>query len=415
MKLLILSNGHGEDIIAARIAEQLQFIWADLQLAALPLVGQGKTYHRLKIPTIGPVQPMPSGGFIYMDGQQLLQDMRKGLIQLTLGQYQVVRRWGWEGGKILAVGDILPVLLAWLSHADYAFVGTAKSEYYLRDEKGWLPQATPLERRWGSYYFPWERWLMSRPSCKAVFPRDTLTSNVLRQWSIPVFDLGNPMMDGLAGEANFQASMSRDSLTIVLLPGSRAPEAYRNWDLILQSFESIIVTFKSDRITFLAAIEPSLSIDSFGVPLLAHNWHPKPVEQLHLSLDDPNALGFTYNHQVSLILSQNAYAQCLHLADVAIAMAGTATEQFVGLGKPALIVPGEGPQFTRRFAENQGRLLGCSVILVQQPQKIGQTLEALFSDADRWQEIHENGRRRLGEPGAALRIARCLQDKLFSE
>jgi uncharacterized protein (TIGR03492 family) len=39
--------------------------------------------------------------------------------------------------------------------------------------------------------------------------------------------------------------------------------------------------------------------------------------------------------------------------DLALAMAGTATEQFVGLGKPALVIPGAGPQFTRLFAERQ--------------------------------------------------------------
>lgn len=415
MKLLFLSNGHGEDEIAARIAEQLQFISSKLQLAALPLVGKGKAYHRLKIPIIGPVQQMPSGGFIYMDGRQLLGDVQKGLVQLTLAQHQSVRRWGLEGGKILAVGDILPVLLAWLSNAEYAFVGTAKSEYYLRDEQGWLPQASSLERRIGSYYFPWERWLMSRPHCKAVFPRDTLTSKILQQWSIPVYDLGNPMMDGLENETSSTAILTKESLTVVLLPGSRAPEAYRNWEMLLQSLEGIILALKGYRITFLGAIAPSLSIDSFQVPLLAHYWHPKPLEQLQISLDDPQALAFIYNHKISCILSQNAYSKCLGLANVAIAMSGTATEQFAGLGKPAIIIPGEGPQFTPRFAQNQTRLLGCSVILVPQLQQVGQNLKAILSDPDRWQEIDANGKRRMGKPGAALRIARLALEKLFSE
>lgn len=409
MKLLILSNGHGEDVIAARIAEQLQLLSNELQLAALPLVGEGKAYHALKIPIIGPVQPMPSGGFIYMDGQQLIKDVRKGLLKLTLAQHQVTRQWAIEGGKILAVGDILPVLFAWLSKADYAFVGTAKSEYYIRDEHGWLDQASNLERRFGSYYYPWERWLISHSRCKAVFPRDTLTSKILQQWPIPVYDLGNPMMDGLDN----QADLTKESLTIVLLPGSRAPEAYRNWEIIIQSLESVMLALKSYRISFLAAITPSLSIDSFQVPLLAHHWHPKSLETMPITLDDPQALAFKYNHKVSLILSQNAYSKCLSLANVAIAMAGTATEQFVGLGKPAISIPGEGPQFTLQFAQNQTRLLGCSVILVQQPQQVGQTLHAILNDPDRWQEIDANGKRRMGNPGAALRIARCCLEQLF--
>ena len=94
-------------------------------------------------------------------------------------------------------------------------------------------------------------------------------------------------------------------------------------------------------------------------------------------------------------------------------MAGTATEQFVGLGKPAIIIPGEGPQFTEVFAEAQTRLLGCSVILVEQPQQVASIIQSLLQDAERLQAIAENGRRRMGASGAAARIANCLQKNLL--
>jgi len=55
-------------------------------------------------------------------------------------------------------------------------------------------------------------------------------------------------------------------------------------------------------------------------------------------IPDPGAL--TFSHQnADLILTQHTYKECLQLADIAIAMTGTATEQFVGLGKPVLIIP----------------------------------------------------------------------------
>ncbi len=196
MQLLCLSNGHGEDIIAVRILQELQRHPAAPELAALPLVGEGMAYTQLDIPIIGPVQRMPSGGFIYMESRQLVRDVQSGLLQLTLAQFKAVRRWAKKGGVILAVGDIVPLVFAWLSGAPYAFIGTAKSEYYLRDEAGWLPNRSRWEGWSGSVYLPWERWLMSRTRCKAVFPRDKLTTTILQQWSIPAFDLGNPMMDG---------------------------------------------------------------------------------------------------------------------------------------------------------------------------------------------------------------------------
>ena len=156
LRLLVLSNGHGEDVIAVRILKELQQQTSAPEIFALPIVGEGRAYQRLNIPVIGSVRTMPSGGFIYMDGRQLAKDLRGGLLQLTLNQLKSVRRWvkiqkkSGYSAKILAVGDIVPLLFAWLSGSEYAFVGTAKSEYYLRDETGWLKRNTRAER--------WEGW-----------------------------------------------------------------------------------------------------------------------------------------------------------------------------------------------------------------------------------------------------------------
>src|SRR4028118_55547 len=171
MQLLCLSNGHGEDVIAVRICEPLFRSPAAPELVALPLVGEGRAYSQAGIPIIGPVQTMPSGGFIYMEGRQLLRDVQGGLVQLTLAQLKAVRRWSKKGGVILAVGDIVPLLFAWLSGAPYAFVGTAKSEYYLRDEGGPLARKSRPGAGWSwsrSVYLPWERWLMTRERCRGV-------------------------------------------------------------------------------------------------------------------------------------------------------------------------------------------------------------------------------------------------------
>ena len=65
-RLLCLSNGHGEDIIAVRILQELRQISSKLNISALPLVGEGRAYFTAGIPVIGAVQAMPSGGFIYM-------------------------------------------------------------------------------------------------------------------------------------------------------------------------------------------------------------------------------------------------------------------------------------------------------------------------------------------------------------
>lgn len=411
-KLLVLSNGHGEDIIAVRILEQLNHHPDAPKVAALPIVGEGHAYSHLAIPIIGSVQQMPSGGFIYMDRRQLWRDLQGGLLQLTITQCQTARQWAKDGGKILAVGDIVPLFMAWLSGANYAFVGTAKSDYYLRDEKGWLPKTSFLERWYGSIYFPWERWLMKHPRCQAVFPRDTLTAEVLQRFSIPAFDLGNPMMDGIVTKQNSRLKMQGETLTILLLPGSRLPEAMSNWLKILSAVTEIIDSSFDKSLVFIAAIAPALPLHNFQEILISQGWILQPLEYFNLPISDAQAVAFTQN-SATLVLTQQTYSDCLQIAELAIAMAGTATEQFVGLGKPAIIMPGEGPQFTTVFAEAQTRLLGCSVILVEQPQQVASEIQSLLQDATRLQEIAENGRRRMGKSGAAARICNYLQEKLL--
>ena len=454
MRVLCLSNGHGEDAIALRILHALQQQPTPPDIAVLPIVGEGRAYRDSGIPLIGSVKTMPSGGFIYQDGRQLARDIRGGLLQLTLAQFRAIQAWAAVGergnrerGKgerktestphtshpiphtpyptphtphptphlILAVGDIVPLLFARLSGLPYAFVGTAKSEYYLRDESGWLPRRSwwddRLERWTGCIYHPWERWLMSHPYCKAVFPRDTITANSLKRHGIPAFDLGNPMMDGLEGDEgkdkglrikderpNSSLIPHLSPLTIALIPGSRPPEAYANWETILQAVNGMIA--QSPRpLTFLTAIAPGLETETLHKALMAYRWQQVTEDSYTVGLGDRKS---------TLVLAHRRFAECLHRADVAIAMAGTATEQFVGLGKPAITLPGKGPQFTPGFAEAQTRLLGASVMLVKEPDRVAAVIQSLLQNPDALQTIAENGRRRMGAPGAAKRIADCL-------
>lgn len=93
-----------------------------------------------------------------------------GIIRINLPSIPSGQKLGPRRGKNCRSGRYLTLALAWLSGTDYAFVGTAKSEYYLRDEQGWLDSSSMIDRLWGSYYYPWERWLMAHPRCRGFFP-----------------------------------------------------------------------------------------------------------------------------------------------------------------------------------------------------------------------------------------------------
>jgi uncharacterized protein (TIGR03492 family) len=202
------------------------------------------------------------------------------------------------------------------------------------------------------------------------------------------------------------------SLIVTLLPGSRAPEAYENWQQIVRAVAGLMDTFSDRSLLFLGAIAPALSLDPLCQTLEAQGWVEQPPESTvsNLQLNDPTALTFTQKN-AALILTQDDYNICLLKGDCCIAMAGTATEQFVGLGKPAIAIPGKGPQFTPAFAEAQTRLLGPSLILVEQPDKVAGVVQQLLRDPDWLQLISENGHQRMGQPGAAARIANCLMEQ----
>jgi uncharacterized protein (TIGR03492 family) len=288
---------------------------------------------------------MPSGGFIYMDQRQMWSDLKAGLLGLTLGQWQTLRSWANNGGKIFAVGDVVPLAMAWASGADYAFLGTAKSEYYLRNDTDRLPGRPSLEGWGGSIYLPWERWLMGHRRCRHAFVRDQLTADYLQRCGVAADYVGNPMMDGLEVDAPTLSRLTTSFLpdqrvlSLVLIPGSRAPEAFDNWQRILVALESVAQTFPDRQLRLLGAIAPGLNLAVLSDILQEHQWQPLAGAYPSFS-----------RGKAQLILTQDAFAECLHLADAAIATAGTATEQAVGLGKPVFTLPGEGPQFTYAFA-----------------------------------------------------------------
>jgi uncharacterized protein (TIGR03492 family) len=273
MKLLCISNGHGEDSIAVQILKNCDGCPRLLPWRRCPWSGKGELINGWAFPWWGQ-RSAAIGGFIYMDGQQAWRDIRGGLLSLTRGQLTTVRQWAEAGGRILAVGDIVPLAFAWWSGADYSFLGTAKSEYFLRDETGPLPNRPWLEGWAGSVYLPWERWLMRRERCRAVFVRDQLTADYLKRWQIPAAYAGNPMMDDLAAASEKLArltaafSPAEAVLTVALLPGSRAPEALDNWQLMLRSLAGVMATFADRQVRLLAVIAPALNPAAFQDALI---------------------------------------------------------------------------------------------------------------------------------------------------
>jgi uncharacterized protein (TIGR03492 family) len=60
LKLLCISNGHGEDAIALPVLQELRKL---PEIVTLPIVGVGKAYSNNDFSIAGNVQTLPSAGF----------------------------------------------------------------------------------------------------------------------------------------------------------------------------------------------------------------------------------------------------------------------------------------------------------------------------------------------------------------
>jgi len=110
--------------------EALHEINPDISNEVLPMVGDGKAFSRLVkdgwLAKIGPSTFLPSGGFSNQSFSGLVLDLKAGLLGSLWRQWTLIHRSAKEGRIIVAVGDLLPLLFAWTSGANYFFIGTLK-------------------------------------------------------------------------------------------------------------------------------------------------------------------------------------------------------------------------------------------------------------------------------------------------
>jgi uncharacterized protein (TIGR03492 family) len=416
--LLVLSNGHGEDLIALRVIEALLERQPGLVPAVLPLVGEGGRFEnsaaRGQLRLLGPRLPLPSGGFSNQSLAGLGQDLRAGLARISWQQWRVLQAWrrGNPGGAVLAIGDLLPLALAWASGASYGFIGTPKSDFTWASPvpRGWRP--TPLadayHRCKGSEWDPWEWALMRPPRCQLVAVRDRFTARGLRRRGVPALAPGNPMLDGLSPTGP-PPTWLRERRRLLLLPGSRMPECLRNATRLLAVLGAWQPTAPS---TLLIASTTRPERQDWDQRLRQHGLEPMDPGA------DAAAIGIAAAWRrgpLQVLLGYGCFERWAPWSEVGLANAGTATEQLTALGVPVLSLPGAGPQFTTNFARRQSRLLGGAVQPCTGAQELAERLGRLLEDGALRQHLGRQGRRRMGDAGGGARLAALVEERLLSD
>lgn len=239
--ILFLSNGHGEDAINCQILKALRESVADVDVSAMPIVGDGAAYRRSTVPIIGPTSQMPSGGVFYMNPLFFLKDIGAGLIALTWQQLQAVWRHSRRCDLVVATGDIVAGAIAHASNCPYIIFLSAHSSYY--------------EGRVDLGLILWQ--LLCSEKCLAVFTRDALTAADLNRQGLKKAQfVGNPVMDNLNSTGK-DLQLIPAVRTIALLPGSRLLEATNNLVLLLELVKEI-ASNSTVPMQFRAALVPTL-------------------------------------------------------------------------------------------------------------------------------------------------------------
>jgi len=397
-RILFISNGHGEDNHTSHVIQTLRQLCPSLEMAAMPIVGEGKAYRSLDIPIIGPTQTMPSGGFFYMKRLYLLKDFQSGLVGLTWRQLQAVLQYSPNCDLIMATGDFISQTFAYLTKRPFVSFISCLSALY----EGRL-RLNPLL---------WQDLNSSR--CLAVFTKDSHTAyDLQRQGLTKALLAGIPALDWLVPTGK-DLHLKPDERAIALLPGSRMPEGARNFCLQLQLVVEIAKVMPESGLQFRAALIPSLMAQLDDIAK-SQGWQ---LNQGILTYSPPGSSA-EESPLVEVRCYSDAFSDILCYSTLVIGMAGLAVEQAVAIGKPIIQIPGEGPQFTYQFAEAQTRLLGISAqtigtkpatpeILKQAAKRVVETLQ----DSDYLAKCKENGPERFGPPGASERIARFLLNSL---
>ena len=318
-------------------------------------------------------------------------------------QFRIIFALSRNQKKIVAVGDLLPLFMAWISRCNFCFIGTPKSDYSWRSGPS-KSLSDHYHRLKGSEWDPWEYALMRSRLCKFVATRDELTARGLRKHGVKALAPGNPMMDGL-GESPHPSALN-NYRRVLLLCGTRVPEALENFNNLIKATELIDLR---EPIAFLVALGSDPKTTQIESSLLKLGY------KKNLSIEvEAHAQSIWSKESKIILIGPGKFSLWAKWAELGLANSGTATEQLIGLGVPALSLPGKGPQFKKSFAQRQSRILGGAVIPCKNPKVLAERMEFLLKEKSLCKRIGRIGSRRMGRSGGSISLAMLINKFLLN-
>jgi uncharacterized protein (TIGR03492 family) len=389
--ILFVSNGYGEDMVAAHIGRAIQRRDPHVTVRGFPTVGSGAFYGKLGLELAGTGPELPSEGFVRSIGD-ILRDIRHGFFGETMGMGKRLRVAAEQHEHIVCVGDDYILLFSSLFTSHGAerriFVNIQQSEWY-GGRKPFKQHHSMIERLWIKRF------------SRLIFVRDAKTRDFLVDRGLTqVRCCGNPMMDCFT--IHEHPVLPRGKAVLGILPGSKQ-EAYVNLSVAMEVAR--ILSKGGMDYTYAIALSPHLSVERI---VREHNLTQRhtggadsDLFQLY-SMDDTGA---------EIIISQSIFGDIINESVALLGTSGTGNEQAAGLGKPVFGYWGNGPQITKKFMKAQKKLLGPSLILSPpQPELIARRMTELLSDSAALVMLADNGRKRMEGRGSI----ECMADDILS-
>ena len=235
--------------------------------------------------------------------------------------------------------------------------------------------------------------------------RDKITANNLNRKHIHAKYLGNPMMD-FVNVNNDKISNIISFKRIILLVGSRYPEALRNLDNFLDCLQDFNLP---KDLVILFPLSINANVIKIQRCLIKYGFTKQSKVQFLIDEDSVWKKKDQY-----VVIGKGKFNLWASMAEVGLSNAGTATEQIAGLGIPSLSLPGSGPQFTKSFAKRQSRLLGGSVLVCKNKKILLKRLSLLLREKVDRLEQAKIGKKRMGESGASKKIVDSINSHLLS-
>lgn len=373
MRVLFVSNGHGEVAIAARIAAEIHKIDPRITGDHLALVGDFD--HPSVLRNVGPRQTMPSGGLIAMGNvRNIARDLGAGLLPHTARQWRFLGAVRGDYAAVVAVGDVFALAMALHAGAGKTvFVGTAKSVHV-------------------ASYGRVEEWLIRKAD--AVFVRDEATARALREHDVAAH-AANVIVD-LQESLDLGALSGRFSPMMGLFPGSRAG-AYD--DAVFLAAVVRRVAASQPGAGGVLSIAPGLDEATFRAAFQRDGWRVVPSAQPQ----EP----FTLMDGVREIVRawRGPLGAILACAAIVLGQAGTANEAAAAAGIPVVAFDRSGRRETW-YRRRQTGLLGDALLMAPgDAAAAAAAVTSLLRDNERRSRMSRIGRERMGPPGGALMIA----------